>query len=732
MDTANNTGSTFDVSQFQGAFFEEAAEHLAEMEALLVRIDVAAPPVDDLNAIFRSAHSLKGGSAMFGFHDMTSLTHVLESLLDKVRKHELALTSAMVDALLAAGDVLRAQLAHYSGQAGPPEMPTEAMCERIRACITGVPVPVDAAPTAPDPAPAEAPSAAAPGTPKSPVRRTIEMSFPAAEGIAPLLPDLIAQLKELGSFDDLTPAPAPAKKGKRVSKKAAVAPKHVWRLVTDATDDVVTLLFEFVLDSSTVKIETLETHTPASVETPAEPQAEAPAQASAAASSEPPADPGYGFFQPVGEEAAQAKASAAAPAAAPVVATPTPSAPKREPERGASANGDTSIRVSVEKVDQLINLVGELVITQAMLAQSAAKLDPLANEKLLAGMADLERNTRDLQEAVMSIRMMPIAFVFQRFPRLIRDLAARLGKQVQLTTYGEGTELDKGLIEKISDPLTHLVRNSIDHGIESTEQRVAAGKPPVGTVTLRAAHQGGNIIIEVSDDGAGLNRERILAKARERGMVVSDSMSDAEVWGLIFEAGFSTADVVTDVSGRGVGMDVVRRNIASLSGSVEIDSVPGIGTRMTVRLPLTLAIIDGMSVAVGSEVYILPIASIVESLQVADGEVRSVAGKGLVIDVRGEYLPVVSLHELFLGGPALGARASGTTVIVEADGGKTALLVDELLGQHQVVVKSLAANYRKVHGISGATIMGDGRVALILDVATLTRNRRQSHTLSLQ
>jgi two-component system chemotaxis sensor kinase CheA len=627
--------------------------------------------------------------------------------------------------LLAAGDLLRAQLAHYSGQAGPPEMPTEAMCERIRACITGVATPTAAVPAAePAAEPVAAPSP--PPAPKQAARRTLEISFPAGDGLAPLLPDLIAQLKELGSFDDLTPAPTPAKKGKRTSKKAAAAAKHVWRLVTDAADDVVTLLFEFVMDSSTVKIETLETHAPPAEEPPVQVPAESPSVAAAPASSEPP-DPGYGFFQPVGAEEAAKPPPAASPAA-----PPAPSAPKREPERAASGSSETSIRVSVEKVDQLINLVGELVITQAMLAQSAAKLDPLANEKLLAGMADLERNTRDLQEAVMSIRMMPIAFVFQRFPRLIRDLAAKLGKQVQLATFGEGTELDKGLIEKISDPLTHLVRNSIDHGIETTEERIAAGKPPVGTVTLRAAHQGGNIIIEVSDDGAGLNRERILGKARERGMAVSDSMSDSEVWGLIFEAGFSTAEVVTDVSGRGVGMDVVRRNIASLSGSVEIDSVAGVGTRMTVRLPLTLAIIDGMSVAVGSEVYILPIASIVESLQVAEGEVRSVAGKGLVIDVRGEYLPVVSLHELFLGGPALGARASGTTVIVEADGGKTALLIDELLGQHQVVVKSLAANYRKVHGISGATIMGDGRVALILDVATLTRNRRQSHAHTLQ
>jgi len=368
--------------------------------------------------------------------------------------------------------------------------------------------------------------------------------------------------------------------------------------------------------------------------------------------------------------------------------------------------------------------VGELVITQSMLAQSVGAIDPMLHQKLLAGMADLERNTRDLQESVMSIRMLPIAFVFNRFPRLVRDLAAKLGKQVQLVTQGEGTELDKGLIERISDPLTHLVRNSIDHGIEPPAVREAAGKLAVGTITLRAAHQGGSILIEVSDDGAGLDRARILAKARERGLAVHEAMSDAEVWNLIFEPGFSTAQAITDVSGRGVGMDVVRRNIAALGGHVEIESVHGIGTRMTVRLPLTLAIMDGMSVAVGQEVYILPLASIVESLQVGEGQVRSIAGQGLVIDVRSEYLPVLSMHELFVNGAALGLRASGTMVIVEAEGAKVALLVDELLGQHQVVVKSLEANYRKVNGISGATIMGDGRVALILDVATLTRLRR--------
>lgn len=384
-----------------------------------------------------------------------------------------------------------------------------------------------------------------------------------------------------------------------------------------------------------------------------------------------------------------------------------------------TGGADSSIRVSIEKVDQLINLVGELVITQAMLLQTATQMQESAPERLLNGLAQLERNTRDLQESVMSIRMMPISFVFSRFPRVVRDLSGKLGKQVELKTSGETTELDKSLIERIADPLTHLIRNSLDHGIESPERRLEAGKSPVGTITLKAYHQGGNIVIEVGDDGAGLNRNKILAKARERGLPVSDQMSDSEVFGLIFEAGFSTAEQVTDVSGRGVGMDVVRRNIQSMGGRVEIDSMAGIGTRMTVRLPLTLAILDGMSIAVGDQTYILPLSYVVESFQPRDGDTKTLANQARVIQVRGEYLPVLVLHELFNLKSRWSDFTQGIMVVIDADGIKAALFVDALLGQHQVVIKSLEANYRRVQGISGATIMGDGHVALILDVSAI-------------
>lgn len=388
----------------------------------------------------------------------------------------------------------------------------------------------------------------------------------------------------------------------------------------------------------------------------------------------------------------------------------------------AGSMESSTIRVAISKVDQLINLVGELVITQAMLAQNSQGIDAAAHQQLLAGLTDLERNTRDLQESVMSIRMIPMSVVFSRFPRMLRDLAHRLDKRVELVTLGEATELDKGLVEKITDPLTHLVRNSGDHGIEMPAERLAKGKPEHGTITLAASHQGGSIVIEVRDDGRGLSREKILRKARERGLDVSDQMTDAEVWMLIFAPGFSTAEVVTDVSGRGVGLDVVRRNIAALNGTVEIDSSEGYGMKVSVRLPLTLAIMDGMSVGVGSEVYILPLSSVVESFQVQADSMETVAQATQLVKVREEYMPVIALDKAF----QVPRQESGGAimVVVEADGRRVALLVDALLGQHQVVVKNLESNYRKVPNISGATILGDGRVALILDTGALVRRTR--------
>jgi two-component system chemotaxis sensor kinase CheA len=409
--------------------------------------------------------------------------------------------------------------------------------------------------------------------------------------------------------------------------------------------------------------------------------------------------------------------AAAAPAAPRAAAKPAAAAAAAQPEAA-------TIRVAISKVDQLINLVGELVITQAMLAQNSRALDPAIYQQLLTGLSDLDRNTRDLQESVMSIRMIPMSIVFSRFPRMLRDLAGKLGKKVELVTQGEATELDKGLVEKITDPLTHLVRNSCDHGVEMPAERVASGKSELGTITLSASHQGGSIVIEVRDDGRGLSRPKILKKARERGLDVNDMMSDADVWQLIFAPGFSTADVVTDVSGRGVGMDVVKKNITALNGTVEIDSAEGYGMKVSVRLPLTLAIMDGMSVGVGEEVYILPLSSVVESFQVKADAVSTVGQGSQLVKVRDEYMPVIELEKVFQVPRFDFEKSSDIMVVVEAEGSRVALLVDELLGQQQVVVKNLESNYRKVPNVSGATILGDGKVALILDTGALVRRSR--------
>jgi two-component system chemotaxis sensor kinase CheA len=658
---------SIDLTQFFQIFFEEAAEHLSTMETLLLGLDVANPGMDDLNAIFRSAHSIKGGAGTFGFNDMTEVTHVLETLLDKLRKQEMTLTDEMVSAFLEAGDVISTQLAAHRGEGEVNQGEVKLVCNKLERLTS-----------------AHAASASVAATPEAPVQPAIQPKENAAYGF----------------FDDEPAAPVTSDEGYGFFDDdfGTPPPKDVEQKIDEPGYGFFT-------------------------ETPVEVAARETQQ-------------GYGFFQepqptPVAAAPADVTTSHSTRLSNDIsqVAGYVPSAPKtaeavlaskRPADKAVAApQVESSIRVDVGKVDQLINLAGELVITQAMLMQSAADAISEGHEHLQRGLYQLERNTRDLQEAVMSIRMMPISFVFSRFPRLVRDLAGKLNKQVELKTVGENTELDKGLIEKIADPMTHLVRNSLDHGIESPEKRIAAGKNPRGTITLKASHQGGNVVIEVADDGGGLSRSRILAKAKERGLPVRDDISDQEVWALIMEPGFSTAEVVTDVSGRGVGMDVVRRNITELGGRLELDSVEGYGSRTIIRLPLTLAILDGLSVSVGSETYIIPLNAIVESLQVTTADLKTVSGEGQLLRVRGEYLPLVKVHEVFNTKPKADTLEKGIAVIVEAEGKKTALFVDELVSQHQVVIKSLESNFRKMPGISGATIMGDGRVALILDVAAL-------------
>ncbi|MDF1485756.1 chemotaxis protein CheW [Ramlibacter sp. H39-3-26] len=708
-------GADFDLSQFYQIFFEEAGENLDHMEQMLLDLDLGTADDEELNGIFRCAHSIKGGAATFGFSDVAELTHHMESLLDRLRRHELQAIPPMVDVLLESADASRSLLARHQAGGEGEAVSTTDLVRRISELAAGV-VP-DAAAPAPAPAPVAASPVVAPvAVPAPPAAASVAAGGDAAGArrleirIGPLShPEQADALTEL--FRDIPGL------GTITAVPGGDAGMRVFAVQTNSSDADLLDLFAFHVAKEQVRIVDQAATATAAAERPAV----------AAAVDGVMGNAGFGFFAgapgaPTGM-AADAKPAGDAVAAKAGASAATGKA--AEPKVANQAQMETAtIRVAVSKVDQLINLVGELVITQAMLAQNSRGLDGAVYQQLLAGLADLDRNTRDLQESVMSIRMIPMSIVFSRFPRMLRDLANKLGKKVDLVTHGEATELDKGLVEKITDPLTHLVRNSCDHGIELPADRLAKGKSEHGTITLSASHQGGSIVIEVRDDGRGLSRTKIMAKARERGLEVSDQMSDADVWQLIFAPGFSTAEEVTDVSGRGVGMDVVKRNIASLNGTVEIDSAEGYGMRVSVRLPLTLAIMDGMSVGVGDEVYILPLSSVVESFQVNQSSVSTVAQGSQLVKVREEYMPVIALEKVFQVPRFDFEKSSNIMVVVEADGSRVALLVDELLGQHQVVVKNLESNYRKIPNISGATILGDGKVALILDTAGLVRRAR--------
>ena len=660
-----------DITRFHAAFFEESREGLDAMESGLLALEAlgnngASGDAETINVIFRGAHSIKGGAATFGFTAVTDLTHLLETLLDEARSGRRALDSDAIGGLLASVDVLRALLGaceHGSPVDHAALAQARAGLDRLLAGAAS------AAPTA---------SFTPPTTATTPVPAgDWRIAFTPAPSMFMTGNDPLRILRELAGHGELGVTCLDL----RLPPFAQMDPFEAylaWDLTLPGAVPRATIdeAFAWVDGECELSIEAGSTE-------PAGPdQNEAPAAASAAATAD--------------------------------GATPT--------GRRAS-DADNSIRVAVAKVDALINLVGELVITQAMLRQRSEHLDPVANEVLLTGLVQLERNTRDLQEAVMGVRMLPVEFAFSRFPRMVRDLASRLDKKVHLRTFGEATELDKGVIEKIVDPLVHLVRNAIDHGLELPAERRAAGKDETGTVTLSAAHQGANIVIEISDDGRGLDRERILRKAAERNLPVPENPSDAQVWDLVFAPGFSTVDILTDLSGRGVGMDVVKKNVAALGGQVTIRSTLGHGTTVTIRLPLTMAIVDGMSVAVGDEVFILPLNMVIESLQLATADIRTIAGDTRVLRVRDDYLPLLNLAEQY-GLPAATAIAgvdapTPIAVVVESDGRRLALEVDELLGQHQVVVKNLENNYRRVPGVSGATILGDGRVALIVDAGGL-------------
>ncbi|WHT00420.1 MAG: histidine kinase [Pantoea stewartii] len=656
---------SMDISDFYQTFFDEADELLADMEQHLLGLDPQEPDSEQLNAIFRAAHSIKGGAGTFGFTVLQETTHILENILDGARRGEMQLSTDIINLFLETKDIMQEQLDAYKTAQEPNAESFKYICEALRQLALeakGQPV------EAPVVVALEAPASQAESAPSD------------ADGVHLKLVDLKEKdidlmLEELGNLGTLS----------NVKKGSSTLECHITGV---GKDDIIAVLC-FVIDEAQIRF-------------------------------------------PGADAAAAVAESVDAPEVAEVqTATVTElpvAAVKRESKRAAApakSSESSSIRVAVEKVDQLINLVGELVITQSMLAQRSGELDPVAHGELLNSMGQLERNARDLQESVMSIRMMPMEYVFSRFPRLVRDLASKLGKEVELTLLGSSTELDKSLIERIIDPLTHLVRNSLDHGIETPEKRIAAGKVATGNLTLSAEHQGGNICIEVSDDGAGLNRERILAKALSSGLPVHENMSDEEVGMLIFAPGFSTAEQVTDVSGRGVGMDVVKRNIQEMGGHVEIASKQGKGTTIRILLPLTLAILDGMSVRVANEVFILPLNAVMESLQPRAEELKPLAGGECVLEVRGEYLPLVELWNVFDVKEAKTEATQGIVVILQSAGKRYALLVDQLIGQHQVVVKNLESNYRKVPGISAATILGDGSVALIVDVSALQSLNRE-------
>ncbi|EOT6255878.1 TPA: chemotaxis protein CheA [Escherichia coli] len=651
---------SMDISDFYQTFFDEADELLADMEQHLLVLQPEAPDAEQLNAIFRAAHSIKGGAGTFGFSVLQETTHLMENLLDEARRGEMQLNTDIINLFLETKDIMQEQLDAYKQSQEPDAASFDYICQALRQLALE--------------AKGETPSAVT-------RLRVVAKSEPQDEQSRSQSPRriILSRLKagevdlleeELGHLTTLTDVV------KGADSLSAILPG-------DIAEDDITAVLCFVIEADQITFETVEVSP--KISTP------------------------------------------------PVLKLAAEQAPtgRVEREKTTRSSESTSIRVAVEKVDQLINLVGELVITQSMLAQRSSELDPVNHGDLITSMGQLQRNARDLQESVMSIRMMPMEYVFSRYPRLVRDLAGKLGKQVELTLVGSSTELDKSLIERIIDPLTHLVRNSLDHGIELPEKRLAAGKNSVGNLILSAEHQGGNICIEVTDDGAGLNRERILAKAASQGLTVSENMSDDEVAMLIFAPGFSTAEQVTDVSGRGVGMDVVKRNIQEMGGHVEIQSKQGTGTTIRILLPLTLAILDGMSVRVADEVFILPLNAVMESLQPREADLHPLAGGERVLEVRGEYLPIVELWKVFNVAGAKTEATQGIVVILQSGGRRYALLVDQLIGQHQVVVKNLESNYRKVPGISAATILGDGSVALIVDVSALqaiNREQRMANT----
>jgi len=655
----------FDMQEIVDIFVEESLDGLETMESELLNLKPGAADPETMNSIFRAAHSIKGGAATVGFTDISEFAHICETLMDQMRQGDRDVTQEAVDLLLKSGDCLRDMIKGV--QEGNLDLTRAKELEGELNEMLGS-------------EPAETQASGAAESVAESGEALWQIDFKPQPTIFKSCNDPQRMFRELAELGELTVEVSGVDQldFAKMDASECLLAWHLELRAKDVTKEQIEEAFAWVSDECELVVQAEE------------------APAVAAASDDAPTEK------------------------TPAAAAKKPPVPPSAPQKSTASKEGGSIRVNIDKVDGLINLVGELVITQSMLSRFQGEFDFTMIEQLRDGLTQLARNTRELQESVIAIRMLPISVAFSRFPRLVRDTGNALNKKVELRLTGEGTELDKTVLEKIGDPLVHLVRNSLDHGLESPEDRLKAGKPETGLLELKAYHEGGNIVIEVIDDGAGINKEKVLAKARERGLVGEDEqLSDDKINNLIFMAGFSTADQVSDLSGRGVGMDVVKRNIADLGGHVSVKSEEGKGSKFVIYLPLTLAILDGQLVRVGTESYIISLVSIVETIRVKKDEVNKVAGRAEMFKLRDQYLPVLRLHELFGLNADSENIEDGLLVVAEAGGQRVGILVDDLLDQQQVVIKSLEANYRQMPGISGATILGDGHVALIIDVPGL-------------
>ncbi|KAF0222682.1 MAG: two-component system chemotaxis family sensor kinase [Rhodospirillaceae bacterium] len=696
----------YDLSQFKATYFEECAELLAMAEETIARLQEGTGSDEDLNAVFRCVHSIKGGAGAFSFEELVHFAHVFETALDHLRSGKVEMSSHVADLMVRGNDILGDFVRAAQADTALPADHGADILAQLAALTGAVPVVV-----------AKKPATASAPPPLPTVEKTFSIRFHPSPDMLRTGNEPLLMLRELGSLGrmsviaDTNGLPA-------LTEMDALHSYLSWTctLITSHDRTAIDEVFEFVAGDTAQVIVTEEGAATAAI-IPAHGEEGdgwglfAPLAADDTAKGE--EGDGWGLFAPLPGTAQPAQA-APKPAA---LAANTANAPAA----GGNAVHTASIRVDLDKIDRLVNMVGELVITQAMLGQQASGFTVESHPELIQGLQELSHHTRELQENVMAIRAQPVKALFSKAPRLVRDLSTKLGKQARLVMSGENTEVDKTVIEQLSDPLTHLIRNALDHGIETPEERMAMGKPAEGTIHLAAQHRSGRIFIEIQDDGRGIDRERVLAKAVEKGLVErGQQLTDEQIDMLIFAPGFSTAAEVSDVSGRGVGMDVVRKNIQDVGGRVVVQSTPGAGSRFILSLPLTLAVMDGMLVQVGGQRYVLPLTNIVESLRPTAQQARSLVDVGEVLTIRGEYINLMPLHVVFGIDGAITDPTKGLVVIVETEGGeRVGLLVDELLGQQQVVIKSLDSNFRPVRGISAATILGDGRVALILDVSAL-------------